>query len=239
MPGSSRSGHQITPVARGIVDSCHTGRNGYAMRSQRISQGFVITTAAAAAALMLTACGPSQPQTQGTTEPGTTSASPATTSASPSPAQASSSSTSASTPAGQALCKAGALAATTDATGGGAAGSVYMKLILTNTGTEPCLLRGFPGVSLANDAAGAPIGAPAKRDEATPAADVLLAPGQAGSAVLRYTQAGNYSDCTMVDAAGYRIYPPEDTASLFLAQPTQACSNAGIELLTIGAFEPA
>jgi hypothetical protein len=238
MPGSSQSGHQIAALDRGIVDSCHTGRNGYAMRPQRISQGFVITTAVAAAALMLTACGPSQPQTQGTTEPGTTSASPTTTSASPSASQTSPSS-STSTPAGQALCKAGALAATTDATGGGAAGSVYMKLILTNTGTEPCLLRGFPGVSLANDAAGAPIGAPAKRDETTPAADVLLAPGQAGSAVLRYTQAGNYSDCTRVDAAGYRIYPPEDTASLFLAQPTQACSNAGIELLTIGAFQPA
>jgi hypothetical protein len=43
----------------------------------------------------------------------------------------------------------------------------------------------------------------------------------------------------MVDAAGYRIYPPEDRASLFLPQPTKACSNADITLLTIGAFQPA
>lgn len=114
-----------------------------------------------------------------------------------------------------------------------------MNLILTNTGSEPCLLRGFPGVSLAADAAGGPIGAPAKRDETVPVADVLLAPGKAGSAVLRYTNAGNYTDCTRTDAAGYRIYPPEDTASLFLAQPTQACTNAAIELLTIGPFQPA
>jgi hypothetical protein len=112
-----------------------------------------------------------------------------------------------------------------------------MTLTMTNTGAEPCVLKGFPGVSLAADANGAPIGAPAKRDETTPAVDVLLAPGQAGAAVLRYTQAGNYPDCTIVPAAGYRIYPPEDTASLFLAQPTQACSNAAIELLTIGAFQ--
>jgi hypothetical protein len=42
-----------------------------------------------------------------------------------------------------------------------------------------------------------------------------------------------------VDAGGYRIYPPEDTASIFLPQPTKACSNAEIELLTIGAFQPA
>jgi hypothetical protein len=142
-------------------------------------------------------------------------------------------------PAGPALCKAAGLSAATDASGGGAAGSVYMKLNLTNTGSEPCVLRGFAGVSLAADAAGAPIGAPATRDETTAPTDVLLAPGQTGSAVLRYTQAGNYPDCAMVDAAGYRIYPPEDTASLFLPQPTKACSNAEITLLAIGAFQAA
>ncbi|WP_427173531.1 DUF4232 domain-containing protein [Arthrobacter sp. 92] len=114
---------------------------------------------------------------------------------------------------------------------------MYAKLLLTNSGSEPCILRGFAGVSLTTDANGAPIGAPAKRDESTPITDVLLAPGQAGSAVLRYTQAGNYPDCNKTPAAGYRIYPPEDTASLFLPEPRDACSNANIELLTIGAFQ--
>lgn len=210
------------------------------MTSQRISQGFVITMAAAAAALLLTACGPgqAQPQPQGTTEPGTNSPSPSASPAPPPSATPQPSSTTDAT-AGPLLCKAATLSAATDATGGGAAGSVYMTLTLTNTGTEPCLLKGYPGVSLAADANGAPIGAAAKRDESTPVADVLLAPGQGGNAVLRYTQAANYSDCTLTPAAGYRIYPPEDTASLFLAQPTQACSNANIELLTIGAFQAA
>lgn len=206
------------------------------MRSQLLSQGFVITTAAAAAALLLTACGPSQPQTQGTTEPGTSSASPSTSSAAPT-TTAPPPSSATPTAAGPALCKAATLSAATDSTGGGAAGSVYMTLTLTNTGAEACLLKGFPGVSLTADANGAPIGAPAKRDEATPVADVLLAPGQGGAAVLRYTQASNFADCNIAPAAGYRIYPPEDTASLFLAQPTQACSNAGVGLLTIGAFQ--
>jgi hypothetical protein len=201
-----------------------------------LPQGFVMTTAAAAAALLLTACGPTQPQTQETTEPGTSSASPGTSSAAPSTTVTPPSSATA-TAAGPALCKAATLSAATDSTGGGAAGSVYMTLTLTNTGTEPCLLKGFPGVSLTADANGDPIGAPAKRDETTPAEDVLLAPGQGGAAVLRYTQAGNFADCTMAPAAGYRIYPPEDTASLFLAQPTQACSNATVGLLTISAFK--
>jgi hypothetical protein len=126
-----------------------------------------------------------------------------------------------------------------DSAGGGAAGSVYSKLILTNSGTEACLLRGFPGVSLTADANGAPIGAPARQDGSSPVADVLLAPGQAGAAEMRYTQAGNYSDCTPTQAAGYRVYPPEETASLFLAEPRTACGNEAIELLTIGAFHAA
>ena len=113
-----------------------------------------------------------------------------------------------------------------------------MKLNLTNSGTEPCILRGFPGVSLVADAAGAPIGAPATRDESAGVVDVLLAPGQTGTAVLRYTQARNYQGCSPVDAAGYRVYPPEDTDSLFIPQPTTACSNTDIALLSIGAFQP-
>ena len=218
------------------------------MRSQRIFQGLVMSTAAAAAALMLSACSPGQSQAQTTPSSGTgsttSSTSPDATSAAPAtPAPPSSAGTPGGSetpvPGAPARCKAAGLTAATDASGGGAAGSVYMKLNLTNTGSEPCILQGFAGVSLTADGAGAPIGAPATRDETTAPADVLLAPGQTGSAVLRYTQAGNYSDCAMVDAAGYRIYPPEDTESLFLAQPTRACSNAGITLLTIGPFQPA
>ncbi|MBT2536172.1 DUF4232 domain-containing protein [Arthrobacter sp. ISL-69] len=207
------------------------------MRSQPIKNGLVITTAVAAAALLLTACGPSQPQSQGTPEPASTSSTPSGSSA-PATSQAPSSTppSSAPAPAGPSLCKAANLTVSEDSTGGGAAGSVYSKLILTNSGAEPCLLRGFPGVSLTADATGAPIGAPARQDGSSPVADVLLAPGQAGAAEMRYTQAGNYPDCTATKAAGYRIYPPEDTASLFLAMPRNACTNDEIELLTIGAF---
>jgi hypothetical protein len=198
----------------------------------------VITTAVAAAALLLTACGPSQPQSQGTPEPASSSSTP-TSSSAPATSQAPSSTAppaSSSAPTEPALCKAANLKVTEDSSGGGAAGSVYSQLILTNSGAEPCLLRGFPGVSLTADANGAPIGAPARQDGSSPVADVLLAPGQAGAADMRYTQAGNYPDCTVTQAAGYRVYPPEDTASLFLAEPRSACANDKIELLTIGAF---
>jgi hypothetical protein len=206
--------------------------------------------AAVAAALLLSGCGAGAPQPQAASEP----ASPAVTSSSgpnasgaagaaeaePSaapPSQPSAAPPSQpSTESGTALCKTAGLTATTDSTGGGAAGSVYMQLILTNAGTEPCLLKGFAGVSLTAEANGEPIGEPAARGESTPVTDVRLAPGQAGTATLRYSQPGNYTDCSRTQAAGLRVYPPEDTASLFLAQPREACSNSGINLLTISAF---
>jgi hypothetical protein len=213
------------------------------MRPQRTKNVLVLTTAAAAAALLLSGCGAgtAQPQSaSGTVAPTATASSPSNSSGA-SPAQSSPASTPPSaqstTQSGPALCKAAGLTASTDSTGGGAAGSVYQQLILTNSGTGPCLLKGYAGVSLTADANGEPIGAPATRDESAPVTEVLLAPGQAGTAVLRYTQAGNYTDCTRIPAAGLRIYPPEDTASLFLAQPRDACSNAGINLLIIGAFQ--
>jgi len=112
-----------------------------------------------------------------------------------------------------------------------------MKLILTNSGTQPCVLNGFPGVSLTSGPAGDPIGAAAARDDSQPVTQVLLAPGKAGFAQLRYTQAGNYPECTQAPAAGFRVYPPEDTASLFIPQQYTACSNTNINLLTVQAFQ--
>lgn len=211
------------------------------MTAQRIKNGLALTTAATAAVLLMGGCASNAPSPAASSSETPSASAPSL----PSEAATAGTETAQSTPAappaapeaGTALCTAANLKATTDATGGGAAGSVYMQLILTNAGTEPCLLKGYAGVSLAADANGDPLGAAATRDESTPVADVLLAPGQAGTATLRYTQAGNYPDCAPIPAAGLRIYPPEDTASLFVADPRDACSNTGIDLLTIGAFQ--
>ncbi|WP_457972591.1 DUF4232 domain-containing protein [Arthrobacter sp. D1-17] len=232
------------------------------MRLQRIPTGLTSASATGALVLLLTACGAGgqagpQPTTSTASEtsPSASPADPATpvppsawssasASADPAPAETPSQAPASTGPppheatgTAVARCRASALEASTNASGGGAAGSVYMQLILTNSGSVPCHLNGFAGVSLTNGRAGEPIGAPARRDTSTPAVNVLLAPGRAGSAVLRYTQARNHSDCVLVPAAGFRIYPPEETASLFVAQPSDACSNASIELLAIGPFQ--
>lgn len=200
----------------------------------------LVVTMAAAAALLLSGCGGSSTQAQSATSPPSPSATetsqpPATSATAPESSAAAAPSTA---KAGPQLCKAASLTGTTDATGGGAAGSIYMQLILTNSGTEPCLLKGFAGVSLTAGADGEPIGAAATRDDSGPVTDVTLAPGKAGTATLRYTQAANYPDCTKTPAAGFRVYPPNDTASLFIPQQLDACTNTEINLLTIGAFQP-
>ena len=112
-----------------------------------------------------------------------------------------------------------------------------MQLILTNSGAEPCLLKGFAGVSLTAGANGAPIGAAATRDDSTPVADVLLAPGQAGTATLRYTQAGNYPGLHPHPGRRLPGLPARKTRRRCSSpQPKDACRESAIKLLTVSAF---
>lgn len=204
----------------------------------RVKNGLLLTMAAASV-FLLSGCFQAQAQGPGTGTPsGTASASSSmSTSSAPSASGSSTPSSTGTTASSVGLCKAASLTPSVDSTGGGAAGSLYMKLILTNSGTESCVLKGFPGVSLTAGPTGDPIGSAAARDDAQPVTEVVLAPGKAGFAQLRYTQAGNYPDCTQVAAAGFRVYPPEDTASVFIPQQHQACSNASINLLSVQAFQ--
>ncbi|MEO8219302.1 MAG: DUF4232 domain-containing protein [Specibacter sp.] len=143
-----------------------------------------------------------------------------------------------SAPASTALCTAGSLTGSLDKTGGGAAGHIYMKLILANTSDADCILDGYPGVSLIKAGTTKPIGAPADRDPQAPSnGPITLAPGQSAAAVLRYTQADNYQDCQRVPADAVLVYPPSATDSLEIPSPLTACINADIKLLSIGAFQ--
>ncbi|MDJ0317969.1 DUF4232 domain-containing protein [Arthrobacter antibioticus] len=158
----------------------------------------------------------------------TPSALPTPTSAAPTPP-----------PNAQALCTAASLKGALDDSGGGAAGSIFMKLIVTNSSTTSCILDGYPGVSMVPAGTIDYVGAPAERDPAAPSnGPITLAPGQSSAAVLRYTQAGNYQNCQRVQAEAILVYPPSATDSLEIPHPLTACTNAGIKLLRIGAFQP-
>lgn len=124
-----------------------------------------------------------------------------------------------------------------DEPGGGAAGSVYRRLVLTNTSSEACSVAGYPGVSYV-DAEGEQVGAPADREEGATAETVMLEPGDSASAQLRQTNAQNYGDeCELTDVAGVRVYPPNDTAWLIAPHENLGCANEEIVLLTVGTFE--
>jgi hypothetical protein len=99
----------------------------------------------------------------------------------------------------------------------GAAGSLIVPLVFTNTGSTTCSLQGYPGVSMVG-ANGAQLGAAAARTgQATPL--VTLPPGQNTMAIFRQANPG-ILNCTPVSATGFRVYPPNQTAALFAADPS-------------------
>ncbi|GAA2203022.1 DUF4232 domain-containing protein [Sinomonas flava] len=195
-----------------------------------------------------TSASPTGSATSSAASPTTAAASPsssgsATPSASQPPAPAPSDSGTATAQGGQgqagvARCLSTQLEGSIQPGQGGAAGTVYQNLALKNVSQTPCLLEGFAGVSLTNGPQGEPIGAPADRETSTPVTPIILEPGQSGAAEFGLGQAGKYTNCAVVDAAGYRVYPPEDYGSLFIPAQVMACSNADIHLLTLRAFRP-
>lgn len=121
--------------------------------------------------------------------------------------------------------------------GGGAAGSVEVTIVLTNTGSTQCSLQGWPGVSFVGDGNGTQLGSAAQFDRTTPHDTVVLQPGGTAQAPLKITQALNYpdADCKPKPADGFRVYPPGSTESLFVkADNYTACTTTTVNLLTVG-----
>jgi Protein of unknown function (DUF4232) len=108
---------------------------------------------------------------------------------------------------------------------------------LTNKGTRSCTLQGYPGVSFVTGDNGTQVGAPARRTEVPPQL-VTLAPGAGAATVLLITNPTAYdeAECKPVDVRGLRIYPPGETAALFLEGATRTCSGEpqGGTLLSVG-----
>ena len=117
----------------------------------------------------------------------------------------------------------------------GAAGSRLVDIVLTNTSGEECTLTGFPGVSAVTSNDGTQLGPAALRETGTEAATVTLAPGAQARAGLKITNVGllDAAACQPQDADGLRIYPPENTDSLYVAVPgLQACAGE-VDILSV------
>ena len=111
------------------------------------------------------------------------------------------------------------------------AGQRYTALVLTNTGTKACELRGFPGVSL-DDASGKQIGQPASREGAE-GATVMIQPGGSASATLHTSAAGMGAQCDATSAQ-LRVYPPDNKASLTFTAAYSACGGFQVTTLVSG-----
>ena len=117
----------------------------------------------------------------------------------------------------------------------GAAGSTYLPIDFTNTGTASCTLYGYPGVSLAGGSPPAQIGAAASRNPVSALVLVTLAPGAVANAVLQVTVAGNYpaSTCHPAAASTLVVYPPNQKASVSVPFSTTGCSATSITILHV------
>lgn len=71
-------------------------------------------------------------------------------------------------------------------------------------------------------------------------APVVLIPNAHAHATLRIVNPGNDdpATCKPVPVRGFRVYPPDQTRSAYVAHSATACSNPAVRALTIGAVEP-
>ncbi|WP_253832232.1 DUF4232 domain-containing protein [Actinokineospora globicatena] len=110
--------------------------------------------------------------------------------------------------------------------GDAAAGTVYRKLIFTNTGTRLCVIQGFPGVSYVAGDDGHQVG-PAAFRVGTKGSPVRLDPGTSASADVGFVNVQNYDPtvCQPTEVRGLRVYPPHDTGSAFVELPGTGCAG--------------
>ena len=110
--------------------------------------------------------------------------------------------------------------------GEGAAGSVYRDLVFTNSSSQACELRGFPGVSYVAGDDGHQVG-PAAAMSGDRGPQVPIAPGATAKAQLQLVDVQNFDQaaCLPTPVHGLRVYPPGDTASLFVPMDGTGCAG--------------
>jgi len=111
----------------------------------------------------------------------------------------------------------------------------------TNIGSTSCVIQGFPGVSYVTGDNGQQVGAPADRDGAIEA-PVTLAPGQTAHAPIHMLNGiGAYAPddpvCQATPARGIRVFPPDDTAALFIPGNSTVCGNPSNHTMTVRAVQ--
>jgi hypothetical protein len=181
--------------------------------------------------LMLAACGPIAATSTTPPAAGPTAAPPTTAPQTPGPQTPQPP----AAPAGVGRCAAAHLKVTVTP-GDSAAGHVGLRLVFTNTSAHSCTIYGYPGVSFLSGPTGHQINDPAQRSTAEgPSTTVTVAPHGKAHADLLLVNVDNFpaANCKPIQAAGVRVYPPDDTKSLYARSPQQVCSVKGAGLAQI------
>ena len=105
----------------------------------------------------------------------------------------------------------------------------------TNSGTASCTLFGYPGVSFVTGVGGSQLGASASEDPATPRQQITLAPGGSAHALLQVAVAQNFppAKCKLTTAHLLKIYPPGQTAPLYVSYTSATCANPSKAVRTL------
>lgn len=116
----------------------------------------------------------------------------------------------------------------------GAAGSAYYPLQLRNVGSAACELLGYPGVSFLG-ADRQQLGPAAERQPSDSTTKVVLAPGGYAHATLRLVNSHNYPDttCGPATSAYLRVFPPDNTDAIELAQQLDVCTRLSTATVTV------
>lgn len=120
--------------------------------------------------------------------------------------------------------------------GGAGAGHRDGRIVMKNVSGHACRSGGFGGLSYVGFGDGTQIGAPADRVGRT--THFTLRPGQRAVSRVDESTAGAYSRhaCSPHAVDGFRVYIPDETASLYLPHPTTGCLDSDVHLLTHHAF---
>jgi len=113
----------------------------------------------------------------------------------------------------------------------------HIGLQFRNTGSASCTLDGYPGVSWVAGDDGHQVGAAAQRqtdNSGSAEQTITLAPGALASAPLNIVDASVIppTECKPVPVRGLRVYPPGQTAALFLPLATTSGGYGECSLTT-------
>ncbi|ANP74688.1 DUF4232 domain-containing protein [Cryobacterium arcticum] len=115
--------------------------------------------------------------------------------------------------------------------------SFFWDLSVTNAGTQPCTVNGYPTVLLVSS--GQPVGAASGLEPRAQPSLVRLDPGQSAFSLLHLTQAGAHV-CPIVPVTELAVTPPNNDQSTRVATPSpiDGCNDATTQLVSTGAFAP-